>query len=334
MSARTSAPRGKRRTSERAARRCPRASSSGAACLRDLGQLAEVMRDRALLRRAPGLLEFAEHLDRARPVLFLLVDAHQLAHRRHAVCARRRQRLEDLLGAVEHAGLQVVLRKRETRLFALRRLERLARRDVLVDLDRAVHLAAAPIQAAEREMRLDRVAVEFGRAQERLERAVRLLVDQEIHAGEVIAAQPLLADRARPRLAGRVEADGPAEEQDSEQDPDRFRIHGSPAARAAATGRLVADRVRLSRIDPLAQILARLEMRNVLAGERDRLAGLRIAALARRTEMQREAAEAADLDALAAGERVAHDLEHLLDRELDVLRGQVLLLGGDDLDQF
>ena len=49
---------------------------------------------------------------------------------------------------------------------------------------------------------------------------------------------------------------------------------------------------------------------------------------------RREAAEAADLDATALGERVAHDLEDLLDRQFDVLGGQMLLLGGDELDEF
>ena len=159
---------------------------------------------------------------------------------------------------------------------------------------------------------------------EGLEGPIGLLVDQEIHAGEVIAAQALLADGARPRLARRVETDGAAEEEDAEQDPDRLRIHPWPSRGSGG----------LTRVDPLAQVLARLEMRNVLAGERDRFAGLRVAALARRAEMQREAAEAADLDALATRERVAHDLEHLLHRQLDVLGRKVLLLRGDDLDQF
>jgi hypothetical protein len=235
------------------------------------------------------------------------------------------ERLEDLLGAVEEPGLQVILRERKSRLLALRGLERLARRDVLVDLDRTVNLAAPTVEAAERKVGLDRVVVQLRRAQERLQRAVRLLVDEEIDPRQVIAAQPLLADRAGPRLARGVKADGPAEEQDSEQDPYRFRVQ---------TRGLVADRVGLPRIDALTQVLAGLEVRHVLAGERHGFAGLGVAALARRAEMQREAAETADLDALAAGQRVAHDLEHLLDRQLDVLGGQVLLLGGDDLDQF
>src|SRR5262249_37362852 len=96
----------------------------------------------------------------------------------------------------------------------------------------------------------------------------------------------------------------------------------------------VADRTACAVIYPFAQILARLEVRHVLAGQRDGFACLRVAALARRTEVQREAAEAADLDASALGERVAHDLEDLFDGQLDVLGGQVLLLRCNELDEF
>src|SRR5262245_8831495 len=96
----------------------------------------------------------------------------------------------------------------------------------------------------------------------------------------------------------------------------------------------VPDRAARAVVDALAQILARLEMRHVLARQRDGLAGLRVAALAWRAEMEREAAEAADLDAAALGERVAHDLEDLLDGQLDVLGGQVLLLRCNELDEF
>src|SRR5690606_11969497 len=52
--------------------------------------------------------------------------------------------------------------------------------------------------------------------------------------------------------------------------------------------------------DALAQFLAGLEVGHVLAGKRDGLAGLGIAAGAWRPVMQGEAAEAADLDPLAA----------------------------------
>jgi hypothetical protein len=146
------------------------------------------------------------------------------------VRSRRRQRLEDLLRAVEHARLQVVLRERESRLLALAGFQRLPGGDVLVHLDRAVHLAAAAIEAAEREVRLDRVVVELDGSQEGLERTVRLLVDQEVDARHVVAAQSLLADVAGARLARGVEADCAAEEQDPDQYPDRFRVHALDAA--------------------------------------------------------------------------------------------------------
>src|SRR5579883_643752 len=50
--------------------------------------------------------------------------------------------------------------------------------------------------------------------------------------------------------------------------------------------------------------------------------------------MQTEAAEAADLDPIPAREGVAHDLQDLFQRELDILRGQMFLLRRDDLDEL
>ena len=113
----------------------------------------------------------------------------------------------------------------------------------------------------------------------------------------------------------------------------------SPADRSsrAAASRVPARRAPASVVrivDAFAQVLAGLEVRHVLAGERDGLAGLGIAPLARRAEMQAEAAEAADLDALTLGQRVAHDFEDLLDRQFDVLRRQMALLRGDELDEL
>src|SRR5262245_38759333 len=72
----------------------------------------------------------------------------------------------------------------------------------------------------------------------------------------------------------------------------------------------------------------------MLAGKRHGLTRLRVTPLPRRTEMQREAAEPADLDALTLCEFLAHDLQDLLQRQLHVARGQVLLLGRDDFDEF
>src|SRR5580698_5118448 len=82
-------------------------------------------------------------------------------------------------------------------------------------------------------------------------------------------------------------------------------------------------------IDPFAQVLAGLEMGYVFAGQCDGLAGLGIASLPRRPEVQREAAETPDLDALTLRQGIAHDLKNLLQRQLNVLGRQMLLLRRD-----
>src|SRR2546430_16397846 len=72
--------------------------------------------------------------------------------------------------------------------------------------------------------------------------------------------------------------------------------------RRACASRSVADRPVGAVVHPLAQVLAGLEVRDVLARERDRLAGLGVAPLARRGGGPRENAEAADFDALSLRE--------------------------------
>src|SRR5690606_6187120 len=62
--------------------------------------------------------------------------------------------------------------------------------------------------------------------------------------------------------------------------------------------------------------------------------GLRVAADARRTVMQREAAEPADLDPLARRQRTGHHFQQRLDGEVHVLGLQVRLAACQDLDQF
>src|SRR4051812_27849912 len=63
-------------------------------------------------------------------------------------------------------------------------------------------------------------------------------------------------------------------------------------------------------VHPLAQLLACLEVRHVLARDLHLLSGLRIAAGSGRTVVQAEAAEAADLDAVAGRERLRHRVQH------------------------
>src|SRR5215813_6138705 len=96
----------------------------------------------------------------------------------------------------------------------------------------------------------------------------------------------------------------------------------------------VVNGLAYAAVDPFAQVFTRLEMRHVFPGQGHRLAGLRITPLAWRAEMQREAAETADLDALASRERIAHDFQNLLKRQLHILGWQMFLSGRDDFDQF
>src|SRR6185295_7606935 len=96
----------------------------------------------------------------------------------------------------------------------------------------------------------------------------------------------------------------------------------------------IADGAVCAVIDAFAQVLAGLEVRNVLAGERHCLSGLGIAALTWRPEVQRERAEAAYLDAISRRQRIAHDLQDLLERELHILGWQVFLFCRDDLDEL
>src|SRR4051812_7921353 len=78
----------------------------------------------------------------------------------------------------------------------------------------------------------------------------------------------------------------------------------------------------------LAQRLARLEVRNALLRDVHALAGSRIASHAGRAAVDREAAEAADLDAVAAHQCVAHRVEDGLDGVLRVAMGQLAESGG------
>src|SRR5690606_28559883 len=69
-------------------------------------------------------------------------------------------------------------------------------------------------------------------------------------------------------------------------------------------------------IDPLAKVLAGLEVGNPFLRHHDLLAGLGIATDPRRPVGKREAAEAADLDAMAVGQCPGHRIENGAHREL------------------
>src|SRR3954469_14435675 len=84
----------------------------------------------------------------------------------------------------------------------------------------------------------------------------------------------------------------------------------------------------------LAQRLAGLEVRHALFGDVDAFAGTRVAAHAGRAPVDREAAEAADLDAVPAHERVAHRVEDRLDGVLGVAMGELAETAGQFFDEI
>ena len=183
-----------------------------------LRQLAQVLRERARVG-----LHLLGHLDGARPVLLLLVDFQQGAARGHGLIGFFQAR-KDFLGAVQNAGLEVVLTELHLRLQLLLAGEIRAVEQVLVHADRAVVLAAAAEQAAEREMQVDGLGVDLDHLDEGLDRLVGLLVQQEVEALEIRARQ-------RPRLGDDlldVDARGDpsqAEEQREAQQPPVFELH-------------------------------------------------------------------------------------------------------------
>src|SRR5689334_21332851 len=103
--------------------------------------------------------------------------------------------------------------------------------------------------------------------------------------------------------------------------------------RRAARPELAANGVGVL-VDALAQFLARLEMRYVLARQGDRRTGLRIAAHARRTKMQGNTAEAANFDAFAIGQCLAHLLHYAFHRQFHVVEREVVLARSERFDQL
>ena len=103
---------------------------------------------------------------------------------------------------------------------------------------------------------------------------------------------------------------------------------GSPAGappqrRRSARGAVRFGPLARCAIDTFAQLHARLKVHRVPRGERQRRPGRGVAPDPCASKIRREAAEAPDLDAPAAGETLGHVLEHHLHRELDVALGEL-----------
>src|SRR6267378_3623060 len=299
---------------------------------RVFGELAQVVSRNPAALELHGGGQLVKHLERLGPVALGLVDTHQVVERGVPILTRGRELLEDALGAIHESRALVVERQFERRLVAQPGAAVIAQ--ARMDGDRPIDFPAAPEQAPQRELNLGGIATRLGHAGEDLRGVIETVVDEMVEADVIVARQAHGARgavTAAEKICGETdEYEGQRQEQWRQLEHLADDIRSAPRLRLARETRSssVADRPVGAVVYPLAQILAGL------ARERDRLAGLGVAPLAGRTEMQRETAEAADLDALPLRERIAHDLQDLLECELDILRRQMLLLGGNDLDEF
>ena len=124
------------------------------------------------------------HLGGVAPVARAFVQRQQ-RQPRLAVEGRALERLVGGFGAVEQAGLHVVLRQRVLRAVALAALQVGALQQVLVHAHRTFELAAAAEQVAQREVQLGGVGVVLHGLDEGVDGLVLLLVEQQVQALEV-----------------------------------------------------------------------------------------------------------------------------------------------------
>ena len=163
-----------------------------------------------------------------------------------------------LLGAVEQAGLQEVLRQRVLGAVALGWRQVGARQQVLVHAHRALVFAAAAKQVAEREVQVGGVGVLLHGLDEGVDRLVLLFVEQQVQALEVGLGRIALLAPPLPQVEARSE---PAEGEGERQAPAAatgVKVHRAagverrfgPAAqraRRAPARRRVAARARTRR---------------------------------------------------------------------------------------
>src|SRR5436190_17614536 len=193
------------------------------------GELAVVLRQLARVGAdLPG------HLDGAGPVLLLFVDLQQMRARRRRLRAVF-QLLEHFLSAIEDAGLQVVLPQLGERDHALLLRQVGALQQVLVHADCAVILAAPAKETAEGEVQLDRLGIDLHHFDERLDRLVGLLVQQEVEALEIRARQGarLVDDLADVDARGGPSHD---EEERQREQPPPFELHLDAHVQSSGTG--------------------------------------------------------------------------------------------------
>src|SRR5262249_51905192 len=114
----------------------------------------------------------------------------------------------------------------------------------------------------------------------------------------------------------------------------RGRASGTGAGAGAGPRGRAPDLLLALGLDPLLELLAHLEERGPLGRDLHLFTRLRVPAFARLAHLHLEAAEAADLDAVALAQRLGHAIEDRVDDGLGVLLGDVRHLDRDPLDQI
>ena len=186
-------------------------------------ELAPVVRDARGERAGAARLELAGDLDRRLPLAGALVQVEQ-GEPRLGVEGAAGERLVGVLGAVEQAGLHVVLGQRVLGADALVLGQVGAAEQVLVHPHRALVLAAAAEQVAEGEVQVGGVGVLLHRLDEGVDRLVVLLVEQQVQALVVGLGLLLLA----PQLAHVEPRGDPAEgerQRQRPQQPLQLKVH-------------------------------------------------------------------------------------------------------------
>src|SRR5690606_34084937 len=110
--------------------------------------------------------------------------------------------------------------------------------------------------------------------------------------------------------------------------------HHSGLVEVGYGGGLVGVAAAGALIHPFAQFLARLEVRDQLGRHVHFFTGLRVAPHARLAPRQGKAAEAADFDALALGQRIGHRVQDRLDCKVHVASRQLRVAARQHGDEF
>ncbi len=158
---------------------------------------------------------------------------------------------ESLLGAVEQSTLQVVLPQFRERLRPFTRRQVGAIQQVGMDTHRAVEFAAPAKQVAQRMMQFDGLGIQLDDLDERIDRLIVLVVEQQVEPAEVRARQCSVIRGPRPRFETATEPAGREHQRQDNEIPElelHQRTSGwaatsttAPDCRAAAAIRSSAD---------------------------------------------------------------------------------------------